>query len=77
MSFTFLVTTSGTPTPKVKKQGKLPKGVHLVNNHNGTGTISGVPSVKRIGPFHLTIEAIFGKGKTKHVVTQAFTLTVS
>ena len=54
----------------------LPKGLHFVNNHNGTATISGIASAKKLGAHHLTITATFGKGKTKHVATQAFTLTV-
>ena len=56
----------------------MPKGVHFANNHNGTARITGVPNVKRgPGVYHLTITATFGKGKTKHVVTQAFVLTIT
>ena len=77
-SSSFLITTSGSPTPAVHKKGKLPKGVHFKNNHDGTATISGIPNInKGIGVYHLTIEAIFGHGKTKHIVTQAFIYTVS
>jgi hypothetical protein len=76
-AFLFLVTTSGTPTPVIKKKGKLPRGLHFVNNQNGTATLSGVPTAKSIGVHHLTIQATFGKGKSKVVVTQAFTVTVS
>ncbi|HEY5024060.1 MAG TPA: hypothetical protein VII76_03720 [Acidimicrobiales bacterium] len=77
-SFSFLVTTSGSPTPSLKKKGKLPRGVHFVKNHDGTATLSGTPSLtKGVGVHHLTIEAIFGKGKAKKVVTQAFVLTVT
>jgi hypothetical protein len=79
--FSFTVTTSGTPTPKVRKAGKLPKGVHFHNNHDGTATLSGTPTSTKhksaVGTYQLTITATFGKGKTKQVVTQAFTLTVS
>jgi hypothetical protein len=75
--FSFLVTTSGSPTPSVKKKGRLVKGLHFVNNHNGTATISGIPTLKGIGTHHLTVEAIFGRGTAKHVVIQAFTLTVT
>jgi len=74
--FTFLVTTSGSPTPSVKKHGALPRGVHFANNHNGTATISGTPPLKQVGPHHLTLIATFGKGKAKQVVTQAFDVTV-
>ncbi len=77
-SSSFLITTSGSPTPAVHKKGKLPKGVHFMNNHNGTATISGIPNInKGIGVWHLTIEAIFGHGKSKHIVTQAFIYTVT
>ena len=64
-------------TPSVKKKGRMPKGVHFVNNHNGTATISGIPNVnKGRGVWHLTIEAIYGAGRAKHIVTQAFILDV-
>ena len=33
-SFTFLADTSGTPLPKIREQGKLPKGVKF---HKGAG----------------------------------------
>jgi predicted lipoprotein with Yx(FWY)xxD motif len=78
--FSFTVTTAGSPTPKIKDHGKLPKGVKF---HKGVGvaSISGTPlSTKHkaaTGTYHLTITATFGKGKTKQVVTQAFTLTVA
>jgi len=75
--FTFPVTTSGSPTPSFKRKGRLPKGVHFVNNHDGTATISGTPSLtKGVGIYHIRIKATFGKGKTKTVVYQAFTLTM-
>jgi len=78
-SFSFRVTTSGTPTPKIKGKGKLPKGVKF-HKGIGTATMSGTPTATKhkspVGTYHLTITATFGKGKTKHVVTQAFTLTV-
>jgi predicted lipoprotein with Yx(FWY)xxD motif len=79
-SFSFPVTTTGTPTPMIKGKGKLPKGVKF---HKGTGTatISGTPTSTKhrtaAGTFHLIITATFGKGKTKQVVMQNFTLTVS
>jgi len=77
-SFDFLVSTSGSPTPVLKKHGRLPRGVHFVNNHNGTVIITGVPNrTKGIGVFHLTLVAKFGAGRAKKVVIQAFTLTVA
>jgi hypothetical protein len=76
-SFSFLVTTSGSPTPSIKKRGKLPRGLHIVNNHDGTATISGVPALKGVGVHQLTLVAKFGTRKAKVTVTQVFTITVA
>jgi hypothetical protein len=79
-SSTFIVMTAfptGTPVPKIKRSGPLPRKLKFVNNHNGTATLSGIASTKKIGFYHLTITATFGRGKSKHVATQAFTLTVN
>ncbi len=52
--------------------------MHFVKNHNGTASLTGIPSLtKGIGVYHFTILATYGKGKTKHVITQAFVLTVT
>jgi hypothetical protein len=77
--FSFHVTTSGTPAPKLKEHGKLPKGIKF---HKGIGsaTISGTANPKKnktVGTYHVTITATYGKGKTKQLVTQAFTLRVN
>ena len=77
-SFTFHVTTAGSPAPKLKGKGKLPKGIKF---HKGIGsaTISGIANPKNnktVGTYHIIITATFGKGKTKQLVTQAFTLHV-
>ena len=74
--FTFTVTGAGPPTPSLKKTGKLPGGVTLVDNHNGTATLSGTPGAKRGGVYTPTLTATFKIGKTKQLVTQAFALTV-
>jgi hypothetical protein len=84
-TFTFTVTTSGAyqvpnsgiAPPKIRKKGKLPRGLHLVDSHTGTATITGIPKGKKTGTYTPTIIATFGKGKTKVVVTQVFTLTVT
>ena len=76
-SFSFLVTTSGSPLPVLKKKGKLPHGLHFRNNHNGTATISGIPKLSSVGVYRFTLSARFGTGKSKKTVTQAFTLTVA
>ena len=78
--FSFTVTTSGTPAPIIKDKGRLPKGVKF-HKGSGTATISGTPTSTKhksaSGTYNLTIIATFGKGKSKDVVTQSFTLAVS
>jgi len=80
-AFSFTVTTFGGTVSKLKKAGKLPKGVKFTANGNGTATIAGTPtgtkSKPATGTYYLTITATFGTGKTKQVVVQSFTLTVS
>jgi hypothetical protein len=74
--FTFSVTTQGTPAPKIKSHGKLPKGVKFSKS---TDHLAGTPTSTKhksaAGTYPVTFTATFGKGKTKVVVTQAFTLT--
>jgi len=67
----FSVTATGYPTPTLKAAG-LPYGVHLVDNHNGTGTISGTTRATAAGTYNVTIIASSKAGST----TQPFTLTV-
>jgi hypothetical protein len=76
--FSFTVSTSGTPTPKVKKHGRLPKGIHFRKNRNGTATLWGTPKPgKSAGTYSVTFTAQYGKGKTKQIVDQSFTLSVT
>jgi hypothetical protein len=79
--FSFTVTTSGSPVPSLRRTGRLPKGVHFVNNHDGTATLFGSPTSTRrrsaVGSYPLVFTATFSRGDTKLVATQEFTLTVS
>lgn len=83
-SFVFPVMTSGTATPKLRSKGRLPKGLAFTDNGNGTGVISGTPTVKTRGVYPrpagglypFTIIATFGSGRTKQKATQDFTLTL-
>jgi hypothetical protein len=68
----FTITTTGASS--ITKSGKVPARLHFVDNSNGTVILSGAP--KKAGTYPMTIEARFGKGKSKKDVTQAFTLTV-
>lgn len=78
-SFSFSVTTVGSPVPSLKEKGKLPKDLKFHSNGNGTATLSGTPtSTKKksaVGTYTLTFTAAFGKGKSNEV-TQNFTLTI-
>jgi hypothetical protein len=67
----FTVTTTGYPTPSIGESGALPTGVSFVDNHNGTGTLSGTPTTG--GVFNVSFTASNGVGSN---ATQLFTLTV-
>ncbi|HXA28126.1 MAG TPA: putative Ig domain-containing protein [Candidatus Angelobacter sp.] len=69
----FDVTTSGFPPAAISETGALPSGVTLVDNHNGTATLSGTPAGGTGGVYPITIRAHNGVGSD---ATQAFTLTV-
>jgi len=71
---TFSVTTTGTPTPTLTETGTLPSGVTFVDNHNGTGTLSGIPASGTAGTYSITFTANNGVGTP---TTQAFTVTVN
>jgi hypothetical protein len=73
-AFSATVTTSGTPTPTLKKTGPLPKHVTFVNNGDGTATIAGTPTIA--GTYLFTVTATFGTGHTKNVLAEVFTVTV-
>ena len=74
VDLTFVVTTTGVPLPVITEKGKLPRGMSLHRENNGTARLTG--RSLRTGTFPLTFKAVFGKGPTRTVVTQAFTLTV-
>ncbi len=74
--FSFNVLTMGAPVTRMEKVGRLPRGVHFQNNHNGTGTLAGTPRKSAVGTYHLTWAVRFGRGKAKDVIRQAFTLNV-
>ena len=71
--FSFTVTTCSTAVPTSIKAAGLPKGLVLVYNHNGTGTIQGTASLHDQGVYTATI-TVAVKGQTSG--TQQFTATV-
>jgi predicted SpoU family rRNA methylase len=70
----FLITSSGTPTPALTETGPLPTGVAFVDNGNGTATLSGTPAPGSGGSYPISITAANGIGTN---ATQSFTLTVN
>jgi hypothetical protein len=72
--FAFTVTTTGVPTPRISETGKLPKGLTLVDNGNGTATISGTASRRDLnGTYDVHLKAHNSAGKSK----QLFALTLT
>ncbi len=69
-SGTFTVTTAAFPLPTITENGALPGGLTFVDNHNGTGTLSGKATVS--GIYTITFTAQNGVGAA---ATQSFTLT--
>lgn len=54
--FSFIVTTCSEAVPELWAAG-LPMGVHLVDNNNGTATISGTPGPRDTGRYAGTLTA--------------------
>ena len=71
--FSFTVTTTGFPAPKITRTDWLPAGVRFTDNGDGTATISGTPRKAAAGVYPLTLTARNKYG----TATQAFTLTVT
>ena len=72
-SLSFTVTTSGSPTPALTLTGTPPSGVSLVDNGDGTGTLTGIPGAGTAKTYALTITAKNSAG----TATQSFSLVVT
>lgn len=70
-AFSFTVTSTGTPAPKLTRTGKLPRGITFTASSNGTATLSGTPTAP--GSYPVTFTARNSAG----TISQAFTLTVA
>jgi alpha-tubulin suppressor-like RCC1 family protein len=68
--FSFQVTVTGYPAPKITESGTLPKGVTF---HSATRTFGGTPKAGTSGSYPVTITA----RNAADTVTQNFTLTVT
>jgi len=74
---TFTVTTTGFPSGAsmiIGETGSLPAGVTLVNNNDGTSTLSGTAGALTGGTYSITIGADNG---VTPAAAQSFTLTVN
>jgi hypothetical protein len=70
----FTITTEAFPIDQISELGALPRGVHLVDNGNGTATLSGTPKTASAGQYDITIKA---KNGVSPRAMQSFTLFVS
>ena len=71
--FSFTITTTGYPVPKITRTGALPAGVTFTDNGDGTATISGTPAKAAVGAYPLTLTA----KSTAGTATQTLTLTIT
>ena len=72
-ALSFTITTTGLPAPAITEDGALPSGVTLLDNGDGTASLSGTPDPGSSGVYPLTITADNGIGTAAQ---QAFTLTI-
>jgi hypothetical protein len=72
----FTVTAIGWPIPSVFSADSFPGGLTLHDNHDGTATISGTPTVGSGGVRSVTITARNSDNGTPHDPVQTFTFTV-
>lgn len=74
--FSCSITTTSVLTLSLKEVGRLPRGLTLVDDGDGSATLSGIPSAKTGGSYSDTIVATLGTGNPQNTVDQAFNLTV-
>ena len=70
---TFKVTTSGYPAAMMSESGPLPEGLNLVDNGDGTATLSGTPAAGIGGTYPLAMKA----ANDVDFTLQAFTLVIN
>jgi len=58
----FTIKLGGTPSPVLSESGALPAGLKLINNGNGTATISGFTALLALGTHRVTLVATNGVG---------------
>jgi hypothetical protein len=58
----FTIKVGGTPSPVLSETGALPAGLKLINNGDGTATISGFTALLALGTHRVTLVATNGVG---------------
>ncbi len=61
----FIVNSTGTPTPALTETGALPSGVSFADNGDGTGTLSVASTASATGTYTFVITAANSLGSTK------------
>ena len=69
-----MTTGSGFPVPALTEAGGLPNGVTLIDNGNGTATLSGTPAAGSAGTYQIVITSSNGVSPE---ATQDFSVTVA
>src|ERR1039457_517784 len=61
----FTVTVTGSPAPSITESGALPGGVTFIDNHDGTGTLSGTPTASGVYSISFTASNSVGSSATQ------------
>jgi RTX calcium-binding nonapeptide repeat (4 copies)/Putative Ig domain len=56
----FLITSTGFPTPRLNETGTLPAGIIFTDDGDGAATLAGTPAADSFGTYDLTITATNG-----------------
>jgi len=78
--FVFPITTTVSTSRRITCIGRLPRGIRYRSTRTGTTSLFGTPRLNRRSStvtYPLTFTATFGRGRSKQVVKQSFTLVVS
>jgi uncharacterized repeat protein (TIGR01451 family) len=68
-SYTYAITTTGTPNAAITATTSLPTGLTFTDNGNGTATISGTPTVSGVFPIGLHATNSGGPADQSYVLT--------
>ncbi len=69
---TFDITTSGIPFPTISTTDDMPAGISLIDHHDGTATLEGIPDLSMVGTYQINMHAV----NVLSTAQQDFTLTI-